>query len=442
MIVPEVENLRAYNPNVRLYEFYSLRYHRYQSLAEEWALNNGYDPEDFYLHYREDVVMEGAGSTILVEGSPPGIVPGWNPGRGAEDPPASATERWQSRAIGRLGPEGEPWYLANITNSGYRHFLDYYTEGLVDGSIWGQTYSGLLDGVLTDEALYYPMFNEGLVDKTNEFYGIPPDDPHPYALGFVTYLKEAKQNLLSNVDAGIDLIPNYTHAYWLNYPSMYPQNLQKELAWGEAEVWLTYLPNELPIYGTNRVISYERDYNNSILQVVTKTRDGLRLILGARDWAGGVEGTDRGKLLTLALYYIVQNKNTYYAYRARIVDTVPLSVRQWNPAVEFDIGTPLSVPDGYVDFEGNSGTECFYEFASGPDPYDSTLTYHVLARNYTNALVLAKMLPGGSVVDEQSITTHPLDGHYAVLNADGELGPIVTEASIKNNEGLILIPVD
>jgi hypothetical protein len=124
------------------------------------------------------------------------------------------------------------------------------------------------------------------------------------------------------------------------------------------------------------------------------------------------------------------------------VDPVPLSVRQWNPAVQFDIGTPLSVPDGYVDFEGNPGTPYFYEFASGPDPYDSTLTYRVLARNYTNALVLAKMLPGGSVVDERSITTHPLDRAYAVLKADGELGPIVTEASIKNNEALILIPVE
>jgi hypothetical protein len=56
--------------------------------------------------------------------------------------------------------------------------------------------------------------------------------------------------------------------------------------------------------------------------------------------------------------------------------------------------------------------------------------------------VLAKMLPVGSMVDERSITIHSLDRPYAILDANGELGAVVTEASIRNNEGLILIPVD
>jgi hypothetical protein len=444
-LTSDVDMYRFYNPNIRLYEFCTLPYHRYENYAGEWALENGYDPEDFYLHYREDVMIAGSGVIPLVEGFPPGMVPGWNPQRQAEDPPASATERWQSRATGRFGLNGEPWYMANITSSGYRHFLNYYIVGLIDGSILGHTYSsGLLDGVLTDEAIYYPMFNQGQIDKTNEFYEIPLDDPHPYALGFVTYLKEAKQHLSSTLDAGKDLIPNYTHVYWLNHSSMYPQSLQKELAWGDAEVWMIYRPYEIPISGSNRVITYERDYENAILQVVRKTRDGMRLLLGAQDWTGSVDGSERGKLMTLALYYIVQNKNTYYAYRTNVrsADQVPLSVYQWNPAVQYDIGLPASVPDGYLDFEGMPGSQYFYEFASGPDPYDSTLTYHVLARNYTKALVLAKMLPGGSVVDERSITVHALSRPYAVLNADGELGAVVTEAVIKNNEGLILIPVE
>ena len=52
------------------------------------------------------------------------------------------------------------------------------------------------------------------------------------------------------------------------------------------------------------------------------------------------------------------------------------------------------------------------------------------------------LLPEGSVVDDRSITTHPLDRAYALLQADGTLGAVVTEATIRNNEGLILIPVD
>ncbi len=37
--------------------------------------------------------------------------------------------------------------------------------------------------------------------------------------------------------------------------------------------------------------------------------------------------------------------------------------------------------------------------ASGPDPYRPDLTYRVLARRFSNALVLVKMLPKGSVDD-------------------------------------------
>jgi hypothetical protein len=107
--------------------------------------------------------------------------------------------------------------------------------------------------------------------------------------------------------------------------------------------------------------------------------------------------------------------------------------------VEYDVGQPDVIPNGSLDFDGHANTKEHFVFASGPDPYDSNLTYHVLARRFTNALVLVKMLPEGSVTDDRSITTHALDGSYYVLQADGSLGALVTEATIRNNEALILI---
>jgi hypothetical protein len=50
------------------------------------------------------------------------------------------------------------------------------------------------------------------------------------------------------------------------------------------------------------------------------------------------------------------------------------------------------------------------------------------------------MLPLGSVVDSRSTTTHPLNGTYRILQANGSLGLGVTEAHLRNNEALILIP--
>jgi hypothetical protein len=64
----------------------------------------------------------------------------------------------------------------------------------------------------------------------------------------------------------------------------------------------------------------------------------------------------------------------------------------------------------------------------------------VFARRFTRALVLVKMLPLGSVEDSRSTTIHALGATYRPLRADGTLGSPVTQASLRNNEALILIP--
>jgi len=200
-----------------------------------------------------------------------------------------------------------------------------------------------------------------------------------------------------------------------------------------------------PQTGTLRCISYDSDYNNAIAAIARETRTGARRVLGGRDVPlNGGGGSDRGRIYLLALYYLVQNRNTWFLYETvnGHAGTTPVSQFQWDPAVEFDVGVPDQVPPQFVDFDGRSGTNEHYVFASGPDPYDPNLTYRVLARNYTNALVLAKMMPRGSVVSDLSITTHTLPGSYFVLQADGTLGPVVTSISLRNNEGAILIPVN
>jgi hypothetical protein len=180
-----------------------------------------------------------------------------------------------------------------------------------------------------------------------------------------------------------------------------------------------------------------------VREIVRQTKRGGRRVLGGRDTVNGPSGTDRGKMLTLGLYYLVHNEHTYYQYESASTSSGShVSTWAWNPAVPYDVGQPDVIPSGAVDFEGNANTKEHYLFASGADPVNASLTYRVLARRYTNALVLVKLLPTGSTVDDNSITTHALDGSYGVLQADGLMGPTVTQASIRNNEALILIPLD
>jgi hypothetical protein len=436
---------RAANPNVRLFEYVVARFHRLDRgdmKATAWALAHGYDPEDFYLHYREDVDVPTWESTVIVPGFPPGRVPGWNPGA----PNASATSRDQSRVVGyNNAPDGERWYFANVGNAAYRAFFAHAVEGLIDGTwYYNQRFaSGAIDGVMMDEAIWYPLFAEGLLDHSDEYYGIPISDDHPYTHALEELYPFLAQSMMNAFASTKDIMPNYGHVMFLNYPNRCAQNIQTTTPWILGEVWLSYTGTASPTSGSTRTITYDNDYLNSVREIVRQTKRGGRRVLGAEERNSGAFGTDRGKLFTLGLYYLVHNKNTYYLYEA--TDHTyqgDASTWSWNPAVQYDIGQPDVIPSGTVDFEGRTNTKEHYVFATGPDPVNPSLTYRVLARRFTNALVLVKMLPAGSSVDNASITTHALDGNYGVLQADGLIGPIVTQAGIRNNEALILIPLD
>ncbi len=436
----DADRLRAENPNVRLFDYTTFRYFISNEDAEEWAASNGCSTEDFYLHYREDVHVPGYESTVLVPGFAPGVVPGWNPNAGPDDPPASAIMRSQSRAFGLAEIAHEPWTLANIVDPGYRQYLADKAERQLDGSLYGAlSASGPAEGLMVDHGVYYPQFGEGVLDKTDEFYGVPLDNSHPYALGFLSFYAELRGVLEDRMSSAVDIMPNLTDAFYLLSPDPLSQGALQAVDWVWAEVWVLFREISSPTKGSYRAITYERDYETAVANIVRQTRAGGRRVLGARDAVYAAGGSERGRLITLSLYYLVHNPNTVYAYSSFNTND-HMSQWAWNPAVAYDLGTPAPIPGGRVDFEGKAGTTEHYEFATGQDPYEPSLTYHVLARRFTNGMVLVKMLPNGSVVDDASTTTHALDRSYRVLDADGIPGEeIVTEISIRNNEGIILV---
>jgi hypothetical protein len=409
----------------------------------QWASDHGYDGEDFYLHYKEDTYVPTWENKTIVPGFPLGMVPGWIPNSPMTN--ASAMTRAQSRVVGYYnGPE--PAYLANVANAGYRAFLDAYVAGLLDGTWWyNQKFaSGSLDGVMVDEAIWYPVYGEGLLNHSTEYYGIPINDSHPYSYAIEGMFPALASDMKNDLGATKDIMPNYGHVLFLNFANRCAQNIQKTTPWIYGEVWATYTGTSSPTSGGNRCITEDYDYDEAVRQIIYQTRAGGRRIVGARDYSNGSSGTDRGRILSLGLYYLVHNSHTYYMYETLIGHAGGGNISAWgyNPAVDFDIGQPMPVPNGMTDFEGKANTKEHYLFASGPDPVNNSLTYHVWGRRFTNALVLVKLLPAGSTTDDTSITTHTLDGTYMPLNVDGTVGAPITQASIRNNEALILIPAN
>jgi len=442
--VSDVDGARAVNPGARIFSYVLARYNRFDvpasKTAMQWAAAHGYDGEDFYLHYKEDTNVPTWEGRTIVPGFAAGMVPGWIPGSPTTN--ASATSRGQSRVVAYYDGH-EPWYMANIANPGYRAFLDAYVAGNADGTWWyNQKFaSGSVDGVMIDDAIWYPVYGEGLLNRSTEYYGIPVDDSHPYSYAIENLFPGLASDMKNALGKTTDIMPNYGHVLFLNFANRCAQNIQKTTPWIYGEVWVTYTGNSSPTSGGSRCITEDYDYDQAVRQIIYQTRAGGRRVVGARDSAGGYTGTDRGKMLTLGLYYLAHNSHTYYMYETTTPHTGPTDISTWgyNPAVDYDIGQPMPIPNGAVDFEGKANTKEHYLFASGPDPVNNSLTYHVWGRQFTNALVLVKLLPAGSTTDDASITTHTLDGTYMPLNVDGTVGAPTTQASIRNNEALILI---
>jgi hypothetical protein len=148
------------------------------------------------------------------------MVPGWNPGGGGN--PASATLRSQSRVISWYRGEPVPWYLANVAHPGFRQFLAERTTGLINGTFYfGRPFvGGPIDGVVCDESIYYPIYGEGLLDRSTEYYGIPLTENHPYAIAVEELYPYLSQSLFNLVGTTVDVMPNYGHVLFLNYATV------------------------------------------------------------------------------------------------------------------------------------------------------------------------------------------------------------------------------
>jgi hypothetical protein len=144
--------------------------------------------------------------------------------------------------------------------------------------------------------------------------------------------------------------------------------------------------------------------------------------------AGGSPTDPRTQLATLAYYYLLADPaNTFLDFYGGF-EPASSWTRHWVPAVAYNIGQPLRP---------------WSLFASGVDPENWNLSYHVYGRLFSNALVLYKPLSYGAGVTgttaDATATTLSLGRSYRPLRADGTLGAAVTSITLRNGEGAILV---
>jgi hypothetical protein len=130
---------------------------------------------------------------------------------------------------------------------------------------------------------------------------------------------------------------------------------------------------------------------------------------------------------TLAMYYMIADPKLSMLMINGGNDPSSSWTRSWTDAIKFNVGQPL----------GNHTLR-----QTGQDPADSSLTYKVYQREYQNALVLYKPLSytrgRTGTINNNTATTHVLNGTYRVVQANGTLGPPIRQITLRNGEGVVL----
>ncbi len=149
----------------------------------------------------------------------------------------------------------------------------------------------------------------------------------------------------------------------------------------------------------------------------------------AGDW-------ERGKMTSLALYYLTSGNHTYYMWGldsyagGRFTDN-------WYKAIEYNVGQP---------------TAPYYVLHQEKDPSSAVGIAYMYAREFDNALVVAVPLPDWDSTYTPSYTTalpiYSIGGgrtsnRYQRLRSDGTIdAQLVTQITLRNAEGAILVKTD
>lgn len=392
-----------------------------------------FDLERFFLHYREDVT--------LTTPSGPLVVPGW---RAECSPNCTPAATAPNEAASRVPDLTDPWWTPNPL---YPGLLDFYASTIHQRHAQYDSYQG----VFWDWTAGAHVHVANQLSKTVEYYGIPDQSTwwHPFIHDSIAVidLAMARYRELYPSDPPFVYTPANTIAPFWMYDQLgagtneYRSNIlaSSEITHLFFEVWMSFDEHVSPDAGFP-----SNDIHLKYLKDTITLSQSKKVILQVMP--SGDVASDREKLFLLSLEYLVQNPEQFVlAYHLSGEDNpaIPGDTVDnwlWVPALEHNIGLPETNPVGIRDVFGATDTSVFYQWATGSDPGNPGSSYFIYARQYENALVLAKLRQTATATwGESTRTTHQLPRNYRTLQVDGTLGPLITSVSLRNDEGIILV---
>lgn len=396
--------------------------------VEEWmgdpATNpNGYTWADIALHYR--VNTSNWVSTQL--GLP--YFPGWNPdddangdgcigaGEGNNGQPSDPNRSAPCIADARaLNPSR--WIKGDVTSQAYIDFTAWEAkdEWAVNG----------VDGFHFDEAAYA---SENIqLGNTFTYWGMNENSStFPYIEDKIAFVPA----VMAQVEAFTGS-PVIVFANMVNATSAVYEPFQKEKA-------LQYLENvQLERWLANSGVALAMDYKRWAMLDGIYTdylSAGKGVVLACRD--DGQAPSERMKVFSLAMFYMINHQMAFYMYLTQSQGGPDIESWSWNPWVAYDVGQPANNSFGYEDFLGQTGTNRF--FVMGTDDTGEWLgRQYYRSSDVKGLLVVAKLMKNNKTpgADPRAIQ---LPGYYRRVQVGFTLGPVISQLTLTNNEGAILV---
>lgn len=368
--------------------------------------SKGYEPEDAYLHYYDDTVVQAKGGTK--------DIPGWKGG--------SAKTREASRITSNVW---DTWrYSLNLKSACVQEYMKMRSiMDITKPDRGGYVYSGIfIDEASPIVTLPKTLKGGGIIEYGNR--------PIQSLAKTKDYAQDVKA-LFSVVSVAMKKTSNNQSLFFPNTAS-YAEELAVEYGLAADGMLTEFMSHEKALYSAK---------GEARLWDIASTmaKSGKIYILTQGDYTPpkGVNYTqgnyrtqeDRHEMYSLSSYWMAKEGNfTYYSLRPR---WKPLS-SFWVKAQEFDLGNPAGP---------------YYVWKVNPNKGDSAgQKYKIYRRDYTKAVVIFRTRsdwdPKNTKNFGASSEMYDLGETFRVLFPDGTLGPAISKVSLCFGEGVVLIPAN
>ncbi len=403
--------VKGANSNTKVMSY--LAYHSispdHMTWMENWCSNNGFNPEDIYYHYHTDTQVKLINGTFIT-------VPGYGNGSATTLEEARARVRWNGGWVG-INPSSTAFRRASealaLDKLIVTGLADTYLDGLFLDTFDGIANDGAWSSHLENTIELNPNGNLSVED----IYTVVRQDLTDSKMELEAFLKQNIDNsFVVNVNAAdVDIVYHWAPDIYMDYRDE-TMNLS-------IEYLITTTSN------TNRIPRLVQTYDD--------LENGREMFIRSQtNFAPPTEIPYNFIQFILSTHYLVNHPNAHFMFHkggAGNYGGYPygnFAPTHWHQNMEINIGVPVTRTG--TDYWGETNTNRFYEFASETG-------YKILAREYSDALVLANFGSGGWANIGNNPTTHDLEGEYYPLLADNTTGPAVTSIALGQSEGVILL---